>query len=331
MQWAEPQLLNLLWLGLPLCLFLWWASLRKNLLREKFAVRHLLNEIIPVRRSLREKLRSILLMIVFIFSLVALARPQWGFRWVEIKRQGLDIMIAMDVSKSMLAEDVKPDRLERAKLAVKDLIKKLNGDRIGLVAFSSTAFLACPLTNDYGGFLLALEDIGPQTISQGGTALARAIDESVKGYAKIPSQYKSVVLITDGENLQGNPLQAAQQARAKNIKIFCIGIGTEEGELIRITNEQGEKEFLKDKSGNFVKSRLDENMLKKIALETNGAYVRASGADFGIDHIYQTRLATMEKREIDAKMKKQYVDRFQIPLALAMIALIAEMIFARME
>lgn len=330
MQWAEPQLLNLLWLTVLLVVFLWWTSARKNVLKEKFATKDLLQEIVPVTRFSLERIRRVLFVSIFVFSFIAFARPQWGFKWREIKRQGLDIMIAMDVSKSMLAEDVKPNRLERAKLAVKDLIKKLQGDRIGLVAFSSTAFLACPLTSDYGGFLLALEDIGPQTISQGGTDLARAIEESLKGYEKIPSQYKSVVLITDGENLQGNPLQAAQQANQKNIKIFCIGIGTEEGEMIRVANDNGEKEFLKDKSGNFVKSRLDENMLKKIALETGGAYVHASGADFGLDYIYQTRLAPMEKREIDEKMKKQYVDRFQIPLTLAIIALIIEMIFSRM-
>ncbi len=331
MQWAEPQLLNLLWLVIPLGIFLWWAATYKNALREKFAAKHLLSEILPLARFMLKPVRCILLISVFILSIVALARPQWGFQWFEVKRQGLDIVIALDVSKSMLTEDVKPNRLERAKLAVKDLIKKLQGDRLGLVAFSSTAFLACPLTSDYGGFLLALEDIGPQSISQGGTNLARAIEEAMKGYQKIPSQYKSIVLITDGENLQGNPLQAARQAKEKNIKIFCIGIGTEDGELIRVTNEHGEKEFLKDKSGNFVKSRLDENMLKNIALETGGAYVRASGADFGLDYLYQTRLATMEKREIEAKMKKQYIDRFQIPLALATLALIIEMIFARIQ
>ncbi len=331
MQWADIHLLNLLWLALPLVIFFWWAAAHKKDLQERFADKHLFKEITPVERFPKDIMRRLLFVSLFALSCIALARPQWGFRWVEVKRQGLDIMIALDISKSMLAEDVKPNRLERAKLAVKDLIKKLSGDRIGLVAFSSTAFLACPLTSDYGGFLLALEDVGPHTISQGGTALAKAIEESVKGYVNVPSQYKNVILITDGENLQGDPLQAAQQARQKNIRIFCIGIGTQEGELIRVANEKGEKEFLKDKSGNFVKTRLDESTLKQIALETDGAYVRASGADFGLEYIYQSRLAVMEKRDIDAKMKKHHIDRFQIPLALATFLLWLEMIISRME
>lgn len=331
MQWADIHLLNLLWLVLPLVVFFWWAAESKKDLQGRFAEKHLLKEITPAARFPKDVARRLLFMTIFILSCVALARPQWGFRWVEVKRQGIDIVVALDVSKSMLAEDVKPNRLQRAKLAVKDLIKKLKGDRIGLVVFSSTAFLACPLTSDYGGFLLALEDVGPHTISQGGTALAKAVEESVKAYAHVPGQYKNVILITDGENLQGDPVQAAQQAGQKNIRIFCIGIGTQEGELIRITNEKGEKEFLKDRSGNFVKTRLDESTLKQIALETDGAYVRASGADFGLEYIYQSRLAAMEKRDIDAKLKKHYIDRFQIPLALATFLLWLEMIMSRME
>jgi Ca-activated chloride channel family protein len=280
-------------------------------------------------RAGKELAGYFLIWLVFLFSILAWAQPQWGFQWVEIKRQGLDLIIAIDVSKSMLAQDVQPNRLERAKLAVKDLVKKLKGDRVGLVAFSSTAFLACPLTSDYSGFLLALEDLGPQTISQGGTALAQAIREAVRGYEKIPGLFKAAVLITDGENLEGDPLAAAQEAKRKKIKIFCIGIGTPEGELIRIMKDNGESEFLKDNNGNFVKSRLDEDMLKKIALATEGAYVRSQGAQFGLDHLYETRLATMEKRDLENKNAKQYIDRFQIFLAIALLLLMADSLLTR--
>jgi Ca-activated chloride channel family protein len=191
----------------------------------------------------------------------------------------LDILIVIDTSKSMLTTDVKPNRLERTKLAVKDLVKKLNGDRIGLLAFAGDAFLICPLTVDYGGFLMSLDDINVGTIPRGGTAIGKALENAIKGFDNTPSQYKAIIVLTDGENLEGDPIHWAKEAKQKGIKVFCVGIGTQDGELIQIENDKGEKEFLKDSSGNFVKSRLDESLLQQIALETGGAYVQASGIE----------------------------------------------------
>jgi len=316
--------MNFLWLALGLAIFLWFAAGYKKKRMQRFVDTSLMDTIAFNRDSRREAFKAIILVVIFIFCSIALARPQWGFHWQEVKRQGLDIIIAIDTSNSMLTQDVKPNRLERAKLAVKDLIKELDGDRIGLVGFEGTAFLICPLTVDYGGFLLSLEDLGPNTISRGGTSLSAAILEAVKGYKNAPSDYRAVVIITDGENLEGDPMAAAEEAKKKGIQISCIGIGTPEGELIRLENDKGEYEFLKDSQGNFVKSRLDENILKSIALSTGGVYVRASGAEFGLDYIYETRLSKMEKREIESKMKKQYIERFQFPLFLALLLLILE-------
>ncbi len=265
-----------------------------------------------------------LLVCIFIFSIFALARPQWGFQWQEIKRQGLDIIVAVDTSKSMLTQDVKPNRLERTKLAVKDLLKKLDGDRVGLIAFAGDAFWVSPLTIDYSGFTLSLNDLNINTIPRGGTDISSAIREALRGYEKVPAKYKSVIIITDGENLEGDPLVAAEKAKEKGIKIYCIGIGTREGELVRVQNDQGEFEFLKDGQGNFIKSRLNENILREIAQITGGAYVRAGGVDFGLDVIYERQLAKMEKREFESKMEKRYYERFQVPLLLALIFLIAE-------
>ena len=261
---------------------------------------------------------------ILIFCVLALMRPQWGFEWQEIKRQGLDIFIAMDVSKSMLTQDVKPNRLERSKLAILDLIKRLNGDRVGLIAFAGDAFLMCPLTVDYSGFLLSLEDLTTDSVPKGGTNLGRAIEEAMKGYGNVPNKYKAVILITDGENLEGDAVAWAKRAKDKGIKIFCVGIGTQEGELIQYQNEAGQMEFLKDRDGNFVKSRLEEEDLQQIALTADGTYVRASGAQFGLELIYDQRLSVMEKREITSKMEKRYFDRFQIPLAIAFLLLIVE-------
>ncbi len=267
-------------------------------------------------------LNDIFIGFVFLLSVVALTRPQWGFDWQEVKRQGLEILLVIDTSKSMLTEDVKPNRLERAKLAVKDLLKQLKGDRVGLIAFSGDAFLTCPLTSDYGGFLLSLEDLSPGTIPRGGTNLGGALDEAIKGYADIPSRYKAVVVLTDGESWEGDPVLRAKTAAEKGIRIYTIGIGTREGELIRVVQEDGEAAFVKDASGNFVKSRLNEAMLKEIAAATGGVYVRSSGAEMGLDYIYENYLSRLEKRDIESKMEQRYYERFQIPLFLAFVFLV---------
>jgi Ca-activated chloride channel family protein len=225
----------------------------------------------------------------------------------------------------MLAEDVKPNRLERAKYAVKDLLKKLNGDRIGLIAFAGTAFLQCPLTVDYNGFMMSLDAMDVNTIPRGGTAISQAIKEALRSYKGGMKKYQVLVLITDGENHEGDVLALAEQAKKEGIKIFCIGIGTKEGELIPVTDENGNKSFLKDAHGTVVKSRLDEHTLQKIALLTGGSYVRATNTQFGLDLIYDEKLAHMERRELESKLSKQYEDRYQWFLAVGMLLLALEL------
>ena len=292
---------------------------------QKFAKGELLSEIAASFDYQKQRLKAVLVLLILLCGVLALMRPQWGFQWQELKRRGLDILIAIDTSKSMLATDVKPNRLERSKLAVKDLIKKLEGDRIGLIAFAGTAFLQCPLTVDYDGFLLALDDLSVNTIPRGGTSISQAIDVALKSYEGGQKKYKILVIITDGEDHEGDVVRAAERAHKENVKIFCIGIGTTEGELIQLTDEAGHKMFLKDKEGNVVKSRLNEELLKKIALTTGGTYVRSSGAEFGLDFIYEDKISKMEKREIKSQMAKLYDERFQIPLAIALILLVVEM------
>ena len=258
------------------------------------------------------------------FSVLALVRPQWGFDWQEVRRQGLDILILVDTSRSMLTEDVKPNRLERAKLAVKDLLKKLKGDRVGMIAFAGDAFLTCPLTADYNGFVLSLDNLSIDSIPRGGTDLGKAIQESMKGYQDVPAQYKAVIVLTDGENWEGDPIQWARVAAQKKIRIYTVGIGTREGELIHTVKEDGDAGFVKDSAGNFVKSRLNEGMLKEIAAVTGGAYVRSSGAELGLDYIYENYLSRLEKRDIESKMEQRYYERFQVPLFLAFLLLVLE-------
>jgi Ca-activated chloride channel family protein len=309
---------------LVLLLFYFWAAKLRKIALEKFAQKELLAELLSRLDYRKRFLKVGLTLLAISLMLFALMRPQWGFHWEEVKRKGVDILVALDTSKSMLAEDVKPSRFERSKLAIKDLARNLKGDRIGLIAFSGSAFLQCPLTLDYGGFLLSLDNTNIDTIPKGGTSITSAIKEALRSYEGGQKKYKVLIIITDGEDHEGDPEQAAEEAKKEGIKIFCIGIGTKEGELIPVTDETGQKSFLKDNQGNVVKSHLDETSLQKIALKTGGVYVRATNAEFGLELIYRERIARMEKRELEAKMNKYYEERFQVFLWLALLLLVAE-------
>lgn len=312
------------WVCPALILFFIWAEKNRKSALSRFAEKRLLGKIASSASPKKRVAKFGMLILVFLLSTTALMRPQWGFRWEEVKREALDILIAIDVSKSMLATDTRPNRLEKSKLAVKDLIKKLRGDRIGLIAFSGTAYLQCPLTIDYGGFLLALNDLRVGTIPRGGTSLSSAIKEAAKAFEGNKNKDKALIIITDGEDHEGSAHAFAEKASKAGIKIFCIGIGTQNGELIQLVGKNGERSFLKDRSGNVVKSRLNEEALKDIALATGGAYIRASGAEFGLDFIYERKLSKMQKEEIKARMQKLYFERFQIPLAAAFLLLFLE-------
>ena len=324
MRFAFPQILYGLWLAAVLSFFFHGALKYRKKVLTRFVQEHLVEELARNFSQKREILKDFFLLGVFIFSFLALARPQWGFEWQEIKRQAIDILVAVDTSKSMLTQDVKPNRLERTKLAVHDLLKQLKGDRIGLAAFAGEAFLLCPLTVDYSGFLLSLNELDVDNVPRGGTNLEKAIEEIIKDFDKTPGSYKAAVIITDGDNLEGDPLKAARKAQEKGIKIYTIGVGTKEGELIQMENEKGEREFLKDPEGNFVKSRLNEQLLEKIALTSGGLYVKSTGAQFGLDIIYNQELSRFKKREIESKIEKKYFERFQYPLTIAVILLTLE-------
>ncbi|MFA4988073.1 MAG: VWA domain-containing protein [Candidatus Omnitrophota bacterium] len=307
-----------------LVLFYIWSARARGSVMEKFAHKELLEELSSRLDRRKRSLKIILIILAAALILFSLMRPQWGFHWEEVKRKGVDILIALDTSKSMLAEDVKPSRFERSKLAIRDLVRGLRGDRIGLIAFSGSAFLQCPLTLDYGGFLLSLDNTGIDTIPKGGTSITSAIREAIKSYEGGQKKYKTLVIITDGEDHEGDAGQAAEEAKKEGITIFCIGIGTKEGDIIPITDESGQKGYLKDSRGNVVKSRLDETSLQKVALETGGVYVRATNADFGLDVIYRQRICKMEKRELETRMNKHYEERFQVFLGMALLLLLAE-------
>ena len=324
MTFGNLHAIHYLWLLPALMLFYIWSYKKRNRAIAKFAHKDLLDQLIPSLDRKRQNLKTLFILLSVFAIALSLMRPQWGFEWEEISRSGLDILIAIDTSRSMLAEDVKPNRLERSKLAVKDLIQKLRGDRIGLIAFAGNAFLQCPLTVDYSGFMLSLDDLNVYTIPRGGTSLSDAIRIALDSYEGGKKKYKALVIITDGEDHEGNTAEWVEKAKEQGVKIFTIGIGTKEGELIPVTDESGNRMFLKDRSGNVVKTSLDESALQEIAMTTGGSYVKATATEFGLDLIYEEKLSKMEKREVENKMIRKYYERYQIPLTIALLLLCIE-------
>jgi Ca-activated chloride channel family protein len=307
-----------------LILFFVWSTRRRRALMERFVDKGLLEQMTQDLSRRRRVLKQAFLVAAASLSIFAIMRPQWGFQWEEVKRSGLDILIAMDTSRSMLARDVKPNRLERAKLAVKDMVMKLKGDRIGLIAFSGTSFLQCPLTIDYDGFMLALDDLAATTIPRGGTSISAAVREAMDVFKGPEKKYKVLIVITDGEDHEGDPVRMAKEADKEGVKIFCIGVGSKEGDIIPVVTDEGLRDYLKDREGNVVKSKLNEAVLQEIALTTGGAYIHATGADFGLSQMYDQKISKLEKRDIESKMRKRYQERFQVFLAAAIALLFIE-------
>jgi len=319
--WRAPQLLWLLAVVPAAAGFFVSALRRRREALQQFAEARLLRALVPDLDDRRQRWRAGMLVAVLALMLLALAGPLWGFHWEEVHREGVDIIVALDTSRSMLAEDVKPNRLERAKLAVEDLVKQLHGDRIGLIAFAGSAFVQCPLTLDYDAFAVSLHAVTVGIIPKGGTALAEAIGSGVEAFEGHQGKHEALILITDGEDHEGRIDDATKQAADRGIKIYTVGIGTPDGDLIPIT-VQGQQTFLKDRKGQVVKSRLDDETLKTIATTTGGAYVHASGPNLGLDEVYNDYIGKMEKRELKSAMERRFEERFQIPLLVA-VALLA--------
>ena len=325
MHYASPAYLSaLVFLVIALGVFYLWAMARRKRLMNRFAGKSLAGSIASAVSVGRRISRIVMLMAAGSLMVFSLARPQWGFEWKEAKFKGIDMLIAVDVSKSMIASDVKPNRLERAKFGIKDLVRKLNGDRVGLVAFAGTAFLQCPLTIDYNGFLLTLDDLGVNTIPRGGTNIAAAIKEAAEVFKGQEKKYKALILITDGDDLEGDPLKAAREAAAQGLKIYCVGVGPFEGSLIPSAGESSQGGWVADRLGLVVKTKLNEELLKNIAISTGGSYVRAAQSDFGLVLLYDRSISKLEKKEIEGKMNKQYQERFQYFLGAALLLLLIE-------
>jgi len=323
MKFAHPSYLFLLWLVPALIFFYLYAFRKKEKLIKIFCGETLYAELVPSVSRGRQKLKAALAVCALAVLAVSLMQPQWGFQWEDIKRQGIDVMVAIDVSQSMLAEDIKPSRLERAKRKVYDLCRMLEGDRIGLIAFAGTSFVQCPLTLDYGAFKMFLDYLDPDLIPVPGTSLGQAIKSAISSFSRRERTSKALILITDGEDLEGNALEAAQEAKKEGIRIFTIGVGQEGGAPIPMKDGSGG--FKKDERGEMVLSKLDEATLRNIALETGGSYVRSVTGDMDLNKIYQEDIrGRMEKKELLSTRKKRWEERFQWFLFAAILLLASE-------
>jgi Ca-activated chloride channel family protein len=326
MKFGDPMLLWLLWLVPCVGAFLWWAWRVKQRLIAQFVQSRLLAVLTVGVSKSRQKIRLALLAASVGLLVIVAARPQWGFDWEEVKQKGLDIVVAIDTSRSMLASDVSPNRLERAKLAALDLKRLARTDRVGLVAFAGTAFLQCPLSLDDEAFRQSLNALDVNIIPQGGTAVAEAIQAALGAFKEGNDNHKVLVLFTDGEDHDGNALEAAKAAAKDGLRIFTVGVGTGQGELLRIQDGKGHSDFIKDSSGNVVKSRLDEQLLRDIAKEASGFYLLLSGAGT-MDTLYKDGLAPLPKSEFSAKKVQRYHEQFYWFLSSAIVLLIVEMFF----
>lgn len=274
----------------------------------------------------RQVWKVALILLSLAFLNLALARPQIGTKLEEVKREGIDLLIAVDVSLSMLAKDVPPSRLEKAKHEIGSLLRKLRGDRVGIIAFAGDAFLQCPLTLDYGAAQLFLDTLEPGIIPDPGTNINRALELAFKSFNSTERKYKVLVLITDGENHGDDLGPLIDEAERQGIVIYTVGLGSPEGVPIPEYDEAGRQiGFKKDRQGNVVTTKLDEVTLEKMALQTGGKYYRASGAEQELDRIYD-EVGKMEKKELGSVKFTQFEDRYQYFLAIAVLLLLLEIL-----
>ncbi len=290
----------------------------------KFVDAGLVDHLVQSASKTKHIIRAAFALSAILFIIFSLIQPKWGYRWEEVQRKGIDIVVAVDTSRSMLADDIKPNRLEAAKREIKDLLSVIDGDRVGLVAFAGSVFIQCPLTLDYGAFSLFLDDLNTNLIPVGGTAIGDAINKSMAAFSDQSKKHKAIVLITDGEDHRGNALEMAKKAKEQGIIIYTIGVGRKEGAYIKIRDKDNNEVLLKDNEGRVIKSHLDEITLNKIALETGGAYSPAYGTKWGLANIYKNIIALMEEKQLSSKKIKLYENRFQIPLFVALIFLVLE-------
>ena len=322
MNFAHPEYLPGLLLLPAAFLFLLWANKKRARTLAKMGESALLRRLSSNINWSGRRWRNALLLIALAFFIVALARPQWGSEVREVKQEGLQVLVALDVSQSMMAQDIKPTRLDRAKLEIADLMEQLNGDEIGLVLFSGASFIQVPLTSDYFTALTYLDSADPSVISRPGTVIGDAIRTAMYGFDSNLSSQKVLIVMTDGEDHETDPLAAAQEVADEGVLIYTIGFGTPEGEPIPITDSSGQiVGYKKDQQGEVVLSKLDEDTLKAVAQAGNGKYYRASADGNELEKLL-TEINTLQKAQLQNRIETRHIERYQIFLALGLVAFV---------
>jgi Ca-activated chloride channel family protein len=315
-------LYGLLLIPLFVLAFILYLIWKKRALK-RFGEMPVISRLLPEMSSVKPVIKFSLLMIGYVFLLIGAANPQIGSKLEKVERKGADLMIALDVSNSMLAQDVRPDRITRATQAISKLIDELGGDRIGIVVFAGKAYMQLPITTDYAAAKMFLSTISPGMVPTQGTAIAEAI-EMATGAFKQDDRSKALIIITDGEDHEGDALKAAQEAAEKGIRIYTIGMGSAEGTPIPVYDQNGNQMgFKKDKQGQTVISKLNETILQQIASAGNGIYIRATTGRDGLGRIFE-EINQLEKAEIETQMFSEYEDRYQYFIAIALLFLLLE-------
>jgi Ca-activated chloride channel homolog len=316
MKWGHGELLYWLLLAVPLAWALFALLRRRRRALAQLVDPSMLGVLAPNWNPARARARLWLRLAALALLLAALARPQWGFRWEDVRRQGLDLLVVFDTSRSMTASDMAPSRLQQAKWGVRDLVRNLRGDRIGLVPFAGSSILMCPLTIDYAAFMMSLDDLYAGIVPRGGTSIEQALRTALDSFPDDGAADRVVLLITDGEDHEGDPLALLPELKQKNVRVYTIGIGTLEGELV-----PGPDGYFKDRQGQVVKSALREDALQQLALATGGTYARSAVGDTGLERVFRESIDGLKRAEQETRTAKIYEERFVWAIAAALLLL----------
>jgi Ca-activated chloride channel family protein len=313
--------------AIPVCIAIYiWYIYRSKKNMKKLGELNLIYQLAPEVSKAKKTTKFILFLIGLSFLILGVCNLQTGSKMKDVKREGADIMICLDVSNSMLAQDLSPNRLERAKIAIESMINKLQGDRLGIIVFAGEAYVQLPITTDYGTAKLFLESINTKIVPVQGTNIADAINKAVESFGKDEGKNKAIVVITDGENnedAQASAVDAAEEAAKKNIVVHTIGVGSESGVPIPNMVDGIVSGYKKDNAGNTVVTKLDSKILQDISSASNGVYVQASSSDIGLDAILN-KIAELDKKQLESKMYSDYEDQFQWFLGAALLFLVCE-------
>ncbi len=319
---ANPEYLYALLVIPALIAFFWYSRLQRRKALALFGQKDILSVLMPNVSVGRPVLKFIVLLFALTSIIVGLSRPQFGSKLKTEKRKGIELIIALDVSNSMMAEDIQPNRLERSKRAISQLVDKLSNDKIGLIVFAGEAYTQLPITADYVSAKLFLSSISPEMVSSQGTAIGAAIELGTKSFNPQFAGSKAMIIITDGENHEDDAVGAAAEAAKQGIVVYTLGMGLPQGAPIP-TKDGGSRNFRKDKDGNFIVTKLDEAMLQKIAEAGKGAYIRANNAQVGLNNLF-SEVNKMEKSELETQVYADYDDKFQYFIGLGLFLILLD-------